>query len=62
MRQLKLFPRHNHSGNCWQKAYECKKGCGKGNLCDVCHMHDNPRGECDECPPCEACEKERRGK
>ena len=41
-----------NNGNDWSEdaVYNCKK-CGAGNLCDVCHKHDNPRGECDECPP-----------
>jgi hypothetical protein len=40
-----------HSGNCWNEAavYGCRK-CGKDELCDVCHLHDMPRGECDQCP------------
>ena len=45
---------HNHKGNCWDKAYEC---CGD-DLCDVCHEHDEPRGECSECPDCPACRDE----
>ncbi len=39
------------NGNSWDKkyVYNCKE-CGIGNLCDVCHEHDEPRGECSECP------------
>ncbi len=39
------------SGNDWSEelVYSCPK-CGEGNLCDVCHEHDLPRGECDQCP------------
>lgn len=40
------------NGNSWDEkvVYACKE-CGIGNLCDVCHRHEMPRGECDECPP-----------
>lgn len=24
--------------------------CGEGEMCDVCHLHDEPRGRCTECP------------
>lgn len=48
---------HNKKGNCWENAYKCKE-CGKGDLCDVCHDHDSPRGECKECPQCEKCVQE----
>jgi hypothetical protein len=50
---------HNCEGNCWldQVVYYCKE-CGKGNLCDVCHQHDSPRGDCPDCKRCEACEAE----
>jgi hypothetical protein len=50
-------PEHNLKGRCWCKAavYLCCR-CGLGNLCDVCHVHDEPRGECD-CPPCLACDE-----
>lgn len=37
-------------GNDWNVGYGCKK-CGVNNLCDVCHEHHMPRGECDACPP-----------
>ena len=49
-------PRHNRLGNCWNEAkvYACRK-CGKGNLCDVCHKHDMPRGCCHLCEPCATC-------
>ena len=52
--------RYNHSGNCWADAaaYECEE-CGKGVLCDVCHLHSMPRGDCDECKEHCACEAER---
>lgn len=45
---------HNHEGNCWDEPYSCQD-CGPGNMCDVCHDHHEPRGECDECPACPAC-------
>jgi hypothetical protein len=50
---------HTASGNCWKRPdpYECRY-CGKGNLCDVCHLHDEPRGECSECKRCKACDEE----
>jgi hypothetical protein len=47
---------HVHGGNCWNNAYACRK-CGRGNLCDVCHTHDLPRGLCRKCPKCPACER-----
>lgn len=42
----------NKTGNSWDPdiVYNCKK-CGVGNLCDVDHLHQVPRGSCDECPP-----------
>lgn len=46
---------HNREGNCWDEAFECSE-CG-GHLCDVCHEHDQPRGDCDMCPPCGMCEQ-----
>ena len=52
--KLKLPP-HNLDGNCWERTYTCLH-CGEGNLCDVCHKHDVPRGECDECSACPACD------
>jgi len=49
--------KHNKKGNCWDNSYKCKE-CGTGELCDVCHLHDSPKGECDECVKCELCDKE----
>jgi hypothetical protein len=43
---------HNHSGNCFRKSYVCHVCIPE--YCDVCHDHDQPRGECSECEPCEA--------
>ena len=43
---------HLSNGNSWDPGvvYQCRE-CGVGNLCDVCHRHEQPRGECDQCPP-----------
>ena len=50
---------HTNTGNCWDNAYSCpgyKEGlCIEGELCDVCHDHDAPRGDCSQCPKCEKC-------
>jgi hypothetical protein len=51
--------KHTNTGNCYAKAYRCKE-CGKGNLCDVCHEHECPRGECDDCQKCAACDEANR--
>lgn len=48
---------HACTGNCWSLAEKCRK-CGVGNLCDVCHEHCEPRGECEECERCEVCDAE----
>jgi hypothetical protein len=56
----RLALKHNNKGNCWNKARPCRR-CGKGfedTTCDICHTHDGVRGDCDECPRCEACDKE----
>lgn len=49
---------HNLGGNCEVSVVtnECRR-CGTDNLCDVCHLHDEPRGDCDKCQRCEACEE-----
>jgi len=40
---------HNEQGNCVSaEAYE--------KFDDVCPDHDEPRGDCNECQPCRACE------
>lgn len=42
--------KHNYAGNCWehiQSEAEDKK----------CLEHDNPRGNCSQCPRCSACNK-----
>lgn len=48
---------HDRKGNCWNASYRCTT-CGHDNFCDVCHKHDELRGECPECPPCQMCVKE----
>ena len=35
---------HNLRGNCWHRKRS-----------DVCKEHEEPRGECDQCPPCPMC-------
>lgn len=45
---------HAENGNCWKVARHCPS-CGKGNICDVCHHHEQPRGQCDECADCSCC-------
>jgi hypothetical protein len=50
--------KYNKKGNCVAGeagVWECKE-CGVGNYCDVCHLHDMPRGECEECPLCPGCD------
>lgn len=50
---------HALNGNCFKEAYGCSvDGCRPGELCDACHEHCEPRGDCDECGPCLACEDE----
>jgi hypothetical protein len=50
---------HNKKGNCWDNAYRCSAiGCRRGELCDVCHRHDEPRGRCTEGPRCKTCDAE----
>lgn len=53
---------HALSGNCWHKraAYECGT-CGVGEMCDVCHRHDEPRGDCSGCARCAPCDAEADG-
>lgn len=51
--------RHANNGNCWAvvKDKKCPE-CGM-TTCDVCHEHDEPRGECSECKQCAACAAEK---
>lgn len=46
---------HDWLGNCWapEAIHDCDH-CGDA-ACDVCHDHDEPRGECSECPECPVC-------
>ena len=49
---------HSLNGNCWDTnlVYGCTvNGCVEGVMCDVCHAHDEPRGECSACEDCEEC-------
>lgn len=49
--------KHNGHGNCWDgKLYQCAP-CGHGNLCDICHDHDEPRGNCSACSRCDECDE-----
>lgn len=44
---------HLNNGNCLESMYDCQLcGTGLDVLCDVCHEHDMPRGDCDECEIC----------
>jgi len=54
-----MADRHNRKGNCWTQSvvFGCKE-CGDA-MCDVCHKHDEPRGDCLSCPGCPVCDKER---
>lgn len=68
------MPQHTYTGNCWATVFpdcDCNRGTCRGRdkvgcpsrafpLCDVCHDHDEPRGACEECLPCEACEAEEK--
>lgn len=46
--------KHDLRGNCPNKTFSCRR-CGTENKCDVCHTHEEPRGECSECPICPGC-------
>jgi hypothetical protein len=48
---------HDYAGNCESAlvVLTCPQ-CGRGTFrCVVCHLHDEPRGECSVCPPCAGC-------
>ena len=49
--------KHTWTGNCHKPRWMCSV-CGKGENCDVCHLHDLPRGECKKCQPCPACQRD----
>lgn len=46
---------HSMSGNCFHELVcrDCDE-CG-AEMCDVCHDHEEERGECECCPRCPAC-------
>ena len=48
---------HSRTGNCWLPAviYDCRK-CKPDSLCDVCHLHFEPRGDCSRCLRCTLCD------
>ena len=46
--------KHTRSGNCWHRSVAFKNG----DLIDVCPYHDEPRGDCSQCPGCSVCEAE----
>lgn len=47
---------HNLKGNCWDnKAVYADEN---SEMNDVCDKHDEPRGDCSECPRCHLCDKE----
>lgn len=52
-------PKHNRKGNCWDVSiiYDCKRCHLPEEVCDVCHKHDEPRGNCGECPRCAVCDE-----
>lgn len=53
-----MADRHTKTGNCWDCATECIL-CGVGLLCDVCHVHCEPRGDCETCDDCLVCETDK---
>ena len=46
--------KHLRNGNCFDFIFSCAR-CGRGSVCDVCHLHDEPRGECKTCKRCLEC-------
>lgn len=52
--------KHNRKGNCLAVEFTCRKCNAATAACDVCHAHDQLRGECDQCPACRACVEEGR--
>lgn len=55
-KRRRKYERHDHLGNCTHGIVCDQRGLG--NFCDVCHEHEQPRGDCEECPMCIACDKE----
>lgn len=54
-----MTKRHNRKGNCLDRntVFRCKT-CGpmsSTSACDVCHEHEEVRGDCSGCPPCLPC-------
>ncbi len=50
---------HNFRGNCWDPSVSrFESGPFKGQVNGVCTEHDEPRGDCPECPDCRACVEE----
>lgn len=50
---------HNHEGNCaWcPRCFDRGDDFFVGECADeLCHKHQQPRGECADCPPCPACD------
>lgn len=54
MSDFQLMGEHKFNGNCWKRSRRCTI-CGPDVSCDVCHEHDEPRGDCSGCSPCGAC-------
>lgn len=52
---MKPKSKHTLTGNCWIVSRLCRE-CGTDTLCDVCHLHDEPRGSCSECARCPLCD------
>ena len=52
--------KHTKTGNCFDSwvRYSCKR-CGPDVLCYACHDHDETRGRCSVCAPCQMCEVDR---
>ncbi len=49
---------HNYRGNCWKQRSNAKPVAPSYR--DICKAHSAPRGECDVCPPCGACDRENK--
>lgn len=53
MKRRRIYPGNDCSDEAYRNCSQCK-----GDFCDVCHKHDAPRGDCDECPGYRKTEKE----